>query len=433
MLSSKPELHHQRQKKNHSFLVNFWVLLAKLQGIGGFFARHFHKFQDLDISDVTVLNNVDEATLRSLNGCRVADQILKLVPNIKHFCTALRCLKFWAKKRGVYSNVSFYAVPRSLPQWRWPNPVMLCDIEEEELGFPVWDPRKNHRDRTHHMPIITPTYLSMNSSYNVSPSTLRIMMEQLEILSLTRHAGALWVESRFRQLTRMIERDTLGKLQCHPCPHDLFDPSRQRAHCAFFMGLQRKQGEGYKRSRLSRSLGDQRVQSSSSPKDEVYGGRSHKRKCSSEDVFGQPGKQRSLSPCGASVSPDSVHHNSRSPLPQCDVTHVVDRGSPPRMVSGYVSTNKNAVLDHDAKYFGLATSASTVSVAEKSDIPSTFTCSAVSILTSKMRYVLMNLLHMHFTFVFIYEGFNSKVSVSLVELFEVPDRFVELIELVACP
>ncbi|KAL6972749.1 Nuclear poly(A) polymerase 4 [Sarracenia purpurea var. burkii] len=265
--------------------------------------------EDLDISDVSVLYNVDEPTVRSLNGCRVADQILKLVPNVEHFCTTLRCLKFWAKRRGVYSNVTGFlggvnwallvarvcqlypnAVPSMLvsrffrvyTQWRWPNPVMLCTIDEDELGFSVWDPRKNPRDRTHHMPIITPAYPCMNSSYNVSVSTLRVMMEQFQFgnkicedIELNKaHWSALfepylffesyknylqvdivaadsddlrawkgWVESRLRQLTLMIERDTYGKLQCHPYPHDYADTSKQCSHCAFFMGLQRKQGE----------------------------------------------------------------------------------------------------------------------------------------------------------------------------------------------
>ncbi|KAK7261763.1 hypothetical protein RIF29_28082 [Crotalaria pallida] len=266
--------------------------------------------EDLDVSDVSVLHNVDEPTVRSLNGCRVADQILKLVPNVEHFRTTLRCLKLWAKRRGVYSNVTGFlggvnwallvahvcqlypnAVPSMLvsrffrvyTQWRWPNPVMLCPIEEDELGFSIWDPRKNPRDRTHLMPIITPAYPCMNSSYNVSSSTLRIMMEQfqygnkicgeielnnnvnwralfesyfffenyknyLQIDIIAADVDDLrawkgWVESRLRQLTLMIERDTLGKLQCHPHPREYVDTSKPCAHCAFFMGLQRKQGE----------------------------------------------------------------------------------------------------------------------------------------------------------------------------------------------
>ncbi|XVF89144.1 hypothetical protein PTKIN_Ptkin19aG0106800 [Pterospermum kingtungense] len=263
---------------------------------------------DLDISRETVLHNIDEQTVRSLNGCRVADQILKLIPNVEHFRMTLICLKFWAKRRGVYSNVTGFLggvnwallvaricqlYPNAIPsmlvsrffrvytQWRWPNPVMLCSIEEDELGFPVWDPRKNPRDRFHHMPIITPAYPCMNSSYNVSISTLRVMMEQfqcgnriceeielnkaqwnalfepylffeayknyLQVDIVSADADDLlawkgWVESRLRQLTLKIERDTNGMLQCHPYPNEYVDTSKQFPHCAFFMGLQRKEG-----------------------------------------------------------------------------------------------------------------------------------------------------------------------------------------------
>ncbi|KAI5651228.1 hypothetical protein M9H77_37233 [Catharanthus roseus] len=264
---------------------------------------------DLDISDISILCNVDEPTVRSLNGSRVADQILKLVPNVEHFRTTLRCLKFWAKRRGVYSNVTGFLggvnwallvarvcqlYPNAIPsmlvsrffrvytQWRWPNPVMLCEIEDNEIGFAIWDPRKNPWDRGHLMPIITPAYPCMNSSYNVSASTLRVMMDQFQFgnkiceeIELNKaqwsalfepylffesyknylqvdivavdaddlRAWKGWVESRLRQLTLMIERDTFGKLQCHPYPHEYVDPTKQCAHGAFFMGLQRKPGE----------------------------------------------------------------------------------------------------------------------------------------------------------------------------------------------
>ncbi|KAJ1409799.1 polymerase, nucleotidyl transferase domain [Sesbania bispinosa] len=243
--------------------------------------------EDLDISHGSVLYDVDEPTVRSLNGCRVADQILKLVPNVEvtGFLGGVNWAILVARVCQLYPN----AIPSMLvsrffrvyTQWRWPNPVMLCSIEENELGFPIWDPRRNPRDRFHIMPIITPAYPCMNSSYNVSASTLRVMMEQfrygnkicdeielnkaqwsalfqpyvffeayknylqVDIIALDADdllAWRGWVESRLRQLTLKIERDTNGMLQCHPYPHEYSDTSKPCAHSAFFMGLQRKEG-----------------------------------------------------------------------------------------------------------------------------------------------------------------------------------------------
>ncbi|KAK9105847.1 hypothetical protein Scep_022691 [Stephania cephalantha] len=264
--------------------------------------------EDLDISQDSILANADEQTVRSLNGCRVTDRILRLVPNIQNFRTILRCMRFWAKRRGVYSNVSGFLgginwallvaricqlYPNALPsmlvsrffrvytQWRWPNPVMLCAIEEGTLGLPIWDPRRNPRDRLHLMPIITPAYPCMNSSYNVSSSTLSIMMEEFQrgneiceameankadwntlfepfqffeayknylMIDVTAEneddlrKWKGWVESRLRQLTMKIEKHMRGMLRCHPHPSDFSDKSKQ-FHCCYFMGLERKQGD----------------------------------------------------------------------------------------------------------------------------------------------------------------------------------------------
>ncbi|CAA2987799.1 nuclear poly(A) polymerase 1 [Olea europaea subsp. europaea] len=263
--------------------------------------------EDLDVSQESILQNVDEQTVRSLNGCRVTDQILRLVPNIQTFRTTLRCMRLWAKRRGVYSNVTGFLgginwallvaricqlYPNALPSmlvsrffrvynlWRWPNPVMLCPIQEGSLGLPFWDPRRNYKDRLHLMPIITPAYPCMNSSYNVSTSTLRVMMEefqrgneiceaiqgsksnwdslfepfaffeayknylQMDIASETEEDSRNWrgwVESRIRLLTLKIERDTSGVLQCHPHPGEFSDKSKP-FHYSYFMGLRRKQG-----------------------------------------------------------------------------------------------------------------------------------------------------------------------------------------------
>lgn len=172
--------------------------------------------KELDILEKNILRNLDEASVRSLNGCRVADQILKLVPNVPNFRTLLRGVKYWAKQRGIYANVlGFFGgiswallsakvcqlYPNSLPstllhkffllfsKWAWPTPVQLNEVEESREGMQlkVWNPKVFPKDAHDLMPILTPAYPSMNSTYNVTPSTMHFLKKEfergLEILS----------------------------------------------------------------------------------------------------------------------------------------------------------------------------------------------------------------------------------------------------------
>ncbi|XP_068729680.1 poly(A) polymerase type 3-like isoform X5 [Montipora capricornis] len=177
---------------------------------------------DLSLSDENLLKLLDTKCVRSLNGCRDTDEILRLVPNKENFRLTLRAIKLWAKKRGIYSNVLGFlggvswamlvartcqlypnAVAATLLQkfflvfskWEWPNPVLLKSITSQAENksahsFPVWDPRANPADRYHLMPIITPAYPRRNSSFNVSVSTRTIMKEEFE-LGLKRSSDTL--------------------------------------------------------------------------------------------------------------------------------------------------------------------------------------------------------------------------------------------------
>eukprot|EP00669_Euglena_mutabilis_P006429 TRINITY_DN2045_c0_g1_i1.p1 TRINITY_DN2045_c0_g1~~TRINITY_DN2045_c0_g1_i1.p1 ORF type:complete len:659 (+),score=213.91 TRINITY_DN2045_c0_g1_i1:281-1978(+) len=151
------------------------------------------------------LNGVDEQTQRSLNGTRVADKILSSVPNTENFRTVLRCIKLWAKCRGLYGNVYGYPggvawallvarvcqlYPNALPatilvkffkfwtMWKWPNPVLLDTIVDLKFGFKVWDSKTDMKDRKDVSPVITPCYPGMNSTYSVSRATMATLLEE---------------------------------------------------------------------------------------------------------------------------------------------------------------------------------------------------------------------------------------------------------------
>ena len=186
--------------------------------------------EDLDIMNTSLLRGLDDPSVKSMNGVRVAAHLCELVPNVATFRDSLRCIKLWAQRRGLYSNVLGFMgginmailvarvcqlYPNALPStllckffhlwnmWKWPSPVMLTELENEGLGHRVWDPRVNPMDKRDVMPIITPTYPCQNSMYNVSPSTLRIMKGEFkrgtQVCARILEGEATW-EELFEQL-----------------------------------------------------------------------------------------------------------------------------------------------------------------------------------------------------------------------------------------
>jgi len=161
--------------------------------------------RDLDILDDKILACMDDSSALTLNGPRTTDLIMQLVPNQKNFLTVLRCVRIWAKRRGIYGNkigflggvnwsilVAFVCKlqPNAAPgkilrkffwwmkHWKWPMPLKINNIHDAGLKKKVWDPKKDPRDGKDLMPIITPSYPAFNSSFNVTKST-RDMMKEL--------------------------------------------------------------------------------------------------------------------------------------------------------------------------------------------------------------------------------------------------------------
>ncbi|EER26783.1 poly(A) polymerase pla1, putative [Coccidioides posadasii C735 delta SOWgp] len=162
---------------------------------------------DLDLRNKELLRGLDEREIRCVNGTRVTDEILELVPEKKTFRLALRAIKLWAQSRAIYSNVVGFPggvawamlvarVCQLYPQatgsvivgkffrimnyWNWPQPVLLKPIEDGPLHMKVWNPKIYHGDRFHLMPIITPAYPSMCATHNVSLSTKAVILRELK-------------------------------------------------------------------------------------------------------------------------------------------------------------------------------------------------------------------------------------------------------------
>ncbi|GJC95494.1 hypothetical protein ColKHC_04320 [Colletotrichum higginsianum] len=128
--------------------------------------------KDFNVQDSGLLRGLDEAELRSLNGTRVTDEILSLVPEQATFKLALRAIKLWAQRRAIYANImgfpggvawamlvarvcqlypkaassvivnKFFHIMR---RWPWPQPVLLKQVEGGPLQVRVWNPKVGSR------------------------------------------------------------------------------------------------------------------------------------------------------------------------------------------------------------------------------------------------------------------------------------------------
>jgi len=124
--------------------------------------------QSLSLQDSNLLRGLSETDLRSINGTRVTDAILDLVPQKAIFRTALRGIKLWAQRRAIYANIMGFPggvawamlvarvcqlYPKAtsstvilkffriMEKWQWPMPVLLKPIESGPLQVKVWNPR----------------------------------------------------------------------------------------------------------------------------------------------------------------------------------------------------------------------------------------------------------------------------------------------------
>ena len=163
--------------------------------------------KNLSLNDNSLLDGMDQASIRAITGPRVTDEILGLIPEAKTFRTALRAVKLWAQRRAIYANIvgypggvawamlvarvcQFYphAVGATIvhkfffimKDWKWPQPVLLKDIESGNGKEKVWNPAIYPGDRKNLMPIITPAYPSMCATYNISKSNKTVIMKELE-------------------------------------------------------------------------------------------------------------------------------------------------------------------------------------------------------------------------------------------------------------
>lgn len=150
--------------------------------------------------DSQILLMSDKESLRSLIGYKSSERILSLVPNVEEFCSVLKIIKHWAKKRGIYSTKFGYLggaawtilvanICQRFPQlseenlilefyktfsrWDWSVPVALDGAHPKKFMSYM---EKNGEQC---MSIIAPVFPSINSAFSVGKFTQKIIIEEL--------------------------------------------------------------------------------------------------------------------------------------------------------------------------------------------------------------------------------------------------------------
>ena len=158
------------------------------------------------LDDDQHLVGMDDKSRLSINGARVADVLVRAVPDLVLFRTVLRVIKRWAKRRGIYSNVHGYlggfswsilvayvcrhkasptaaetlvAFFRTFAFWNWAtDPVaLLPQVSGHALGVADW---KTDTRRAATMTVLTAVLPNTNSTFTVGPTTVQLVTSELK-------------------------------------------------------------------------------------------------------------------------------------------------------------------------------------------------------------------------------------------------------------
>ncbi len=180
---------------------------------------------DLNILDDNVLDGCAELTVKVLRGPRDTEKIAKLVESeLDAFLLTLRLIRWWAKSRGMWGNKYgyfggvnctimvaficrkameirnkggkavkiealsllrlFFKWPWFTPKGRWKQPIRACITNDDREGN--WIPQETDSEGRWRptfkeiMPVITPTYPTMNSMIAVNYSSFAVIRAEIE-------------------------------------------------------------------------------------------------------------------------------------------------------------------------------------------------------------------------------------------------------------